>query len=115
MKRFAALAAFAIFGAGVFALNHIYQYCWDDFIYALDASGHYYSSIGDVWIENLRNNYRPVVHFFVRLFCGLLADRKILFDIANTAAALLSAALLCRVALRKWRFPAAKAALALAL
>lgn len=90
----------------VYVQNATYSFCSDDCVYALaQVSGEdsvaRLGSLGAVWIENILDGYRPVVHFFARLFTGWLG--KGAFNVANTVMMGALMLLLFRLARGTWR------------
>ncbi len=107
MKRYFPWVLFVTFICVVVGLNLTAPFATDDFFYGitkeLNAIGirTRLSSLGEVFTENAADPYRPVVHFFARLFAGLLG--KTAFSIAN--ALMLGALLLLifRLARGTWK------------
>lgn len=100
-------ALFAFLGV-VFVLNACYSFSSDDCTYGLSSVQEvttgvpaHLGSLKAVWIENVQDGYRPVVHFFVRVFTGWLG--KGAFNVANTAMMGVLVLLLLRLGRQTWR------------
>lgn len=100
----------------IYAMNVTYSFCSDDCYYGIAATDNTpprsesqavieppvrLDSFSAVWVENIRDGYRPVVHFFARLFTGWLG--KVAFNVANTAMMGALLFLLFRLARGTWR------------
>ena len=126
-SRFRTWLPWALLGAFlalIFALNTTFSFCSDDCVYGLtwkapsnetfhwspgaslleaQAMGTTFSradSLVRVWEANAMDGYRPVVHFFARLFTGWWG--KGAFNVANTAVMGLLLLLLWRLSTGRW-------------
>lgn len=94
-----------VFFAAILFLNWTFTFCSDDCYYALDLTREIngvhpkLGNLMNVWRANWTDGYRPVVHFFVRLFTGCLG--KWPFNIANTAMMFCLFVCIFRLARRK--------------
>ena len=115
MKRYLPIFILAGFAAFIFYMNACYHFSSDDCGYALQrlysgvSVAPRHDSLLTVWRENIADGYRPLPHFFVRLFCGYLP--KINFNIANTAMLLALIVLVIRYATGSWRLNTSKVVL----
>ncbi|MEG2062107.1 MAG: DUF6056 family protein [Kiritimatiellia bacterium] len=111
--------SFALFLTAIYVLNVCFYFSSDDCIYGLTntptVSGVRVplNSLNHVWIANWEDGYRPIVHFFVRLFTGVL--EKSAFNITNTMVVGLLFLLIHRLALGTWRLSFQKLILLLTL
>lgn len=99
---------FSLFIAVVLMLNHCYSFCSDDCMYGLNIANTTaeitprFKTIGEVAYTNfIIDGYRPIVHFFVRLFSGLLGH--FWWVIANSAVMVLFCLLVNRIASKNWQ------------
>ncbi len=103
----------------VYYLNTCFTFSSDDCWYGLssiigDDGVHVrLRGLGNIWNENVADGYRPVVHFFVRLFTGWL--NKGCFDFANTVMFGSLLLLINRLATKRWRLSLKTAPLLIAL
>ena len=119
MKRHLPIFILAVFAVFIFYMNACYHFSSDDCCYALQWLYHgvgvapVHDSLLTVWRENIADGYRPIPHFFVRLFCGYLP--KTYFNIANTAMLIALVVLVIRYATGSWRLITSKVVLAIAV
>lgn len=97
----------ALFFSAILFLNWTFSFSSDDCTYALIGTGAWDNNgvpphlctIANAWIENWHDGYRPVVHFFARIFTGCFD--KWVFNIANTC--MMGLLVLCILRLAKKR------------
>lgn len=108
-----------VFLAYIWWMNTCFLFSSDDCVYALTnvpGKGGVpvpLASVSQVLGETIADGYRPIVHFFVRLFTGLF--EKPIFDIANTLMMGCFLLLLYRLAKGTWRLAVAPMALLIVL
>ena len=112
LKSSAPWIFFALFLGVVWALNASYWFSSDDCYYGcvqrpgvvFEGARAHIGNWSNLWREMLADWYRPVVHFFARLFAGILG--KGAFNIANTGMMGALLLLLHRLAFGRWRLEA---------
>ncbi|MEI8318393.1 MAG: DUF6056 family protein [Planctomycetia bacterium] len=119
LKLFIPLSLFALFTCFVLWMNICYSFSSDDCSFALlnkanaDGVRIPLTHFSQLLPETLADGWRPVVHFFVRLFTGLLD--KTVFNIANTLMMVGLCCLLHRLAKGRWKPTLPSAALLICL
>lgn len=84
-------AVISLFVISIFVLNCTFNVCSDDTFYGLsgtfteDGVALKYGSLKEVFLVNFNDLNRPIVHLFVRLFCGYFP--KWLFNLCNALMA----------------------------
>ncbi len=88
IQKYLPWALLVAFLCVIYYLNHCFCFSSDDCAYGLlsqepeNGIYHRISTLSEVWQTNCADGYRPVVHFFVRLFTGVLD--KFWFNLSNT-------------------------------
>ena len=111
--------AFFCFLLGIWVLNSLYKFCYDDCIYGSSVlartNGTCLNFLRSAWIANVNDGYRPVCHLIVRIFTGLGWGGKWVFNLLNTVVMGLFVVLAIRVANGEWFLSKRKIILAIAL